>query len=349
SAQSAFYQLAETANQALFYTNAGGAGESAERIAAFNAQAQSLASSLDTIIIALEGDPLVDKAVIDNLAGRTRSVKNTLNNEYAPLIRDMAGAQGSSAGSFARTIALSQKIGADVDGVFKEVASSGDTIYRNYEVFLMQVVLRLKVFIFIAVAFSIALALGLARIIRKPLAEAERFAASLAAMDFTVDIPNLRADEIGNIQRALIHIRDSLRRAMDDLNAHLIKMTDTGRQLNTVIAESSDALGVITGSMDAMNNETASQLESVSQTSGAVDKIITSIDSLDTAVYTQAAHITESSAAIEEMVANIDSIRNVVGNVRKTANILSASSNTGHTMLLKLADEAARIHEQSAT
>ncbi|MDR0553178.1 MAG: methyl-accepting chemotaxis protein, partial [Treponema sp.] len=73
------------------------------------------------------------------------------------------------------------------------------------------------------------------------------------------------------------------------------------------------------------------------------------IEFLDHAVHTQAAHITESSAAIEQMVANIASIRSVVSGVTKTTDTLSKSSVSGHSMLVKLAEEISRIREQSAT
>jgi methyl-accepting chemotaxis protein len=49
------------------------------------------------------------------------------------------------------------------------------------------------------------------------------------------------------------------------------------------------------------------------------------------------------------MVANINSIRSVVAGVNKIADTLSKSSSSGHAMLLKLADEVKRMHEQSAT
>jgi methyl-accepting chemotaxis protein len=179
--------------------------------------------------------------------------------------------------------------------------------------------------------------------------EVKRAAAALAAMDFSVKIPENRNDEIGTIQRALIKIRDSLCKAMDDLTAHLSTVTANSKRLNPVIVESSDALGVITGNMDVMNSETDTQMKSVTQTSNAIEEIIKSIDSLDQAVHTQAAHIAESSAAIEQMVANIASIRSVVSGVTKTTDTLSKSSTSGHSMLIKLAEEISRIREQSAT
>ncbi|MHC6202319.1 methyl-accepting chemotaxis protein [Breznakiellaceae bacterium SP9] len=182
----------------------------------------------------------------------------------------------------------------------------------------------------------------------KPLQELEQISVSLSDMDFSVDIQQFRKDEIGNIQRALIKIRDSLRKAIEELHNHLSVMTMKSDKLNTVIVESSDALGIITGNMEAMQTETDVQAQSVVQTSGVIDKIISSIDSLDSAVHTQAAHISESSAAIELMVTNITAIRSVVAGISKTADTLSKSSAAGHTMLFKLAEEIKHIQEQSA-
>ena len=182
-----------------------------------------------------------------------------------------------------------------------------------------------------------------------PIRELERIAEALADMDFSVDIQKFRPDEIGNIQQALIRIRDSLRKAIDELNDHLLKAVAIGKQLNMVIMESSESLGVINGSLDVMEHETWDQMASVARPSNAIEEIAGSIDSLNTAVYTQAAHIGESSAAIEQMVTNIGSIRTVVGKVGKTTGALGKSSAAGHTMLTKLAEEVFRMHEQSAT
>ncbi|MDR2484749.1 MAG: methyl-accepting chemotaxis protein, partial [Treponema sp.] len=182
-----------------------------------------------------------------------------------------------------------------------------------------------------------------------PVREIEGVAEALANMDFSVDIQTFRPGELGNIQRALIRIRDSLRKAIDELNDHLLKAVDISKQLNTVIFESSDFLKVITGSLDVMENETEAQTVSADRTSRAIDEIAGSIDALNNAVHTQAAHIGESSAAIEQMVANIASIRTVAGKVGKTAGALGKSSSAGHTMLVKFAEEVSRMREQSAT
>ena len=212
-----------------------------------------------------------------------------------------------------------------------------------------RLVIMMVMVILAGMGLAVALSTIIAGFITRPILELEKIAAALANMDFDVDIDKFNNDEIGNMQRALMQIRDSLHRAINELNNHLLKMAATGKQLNKVIAESSDSLKVITGNMDVMESETDAQMESVSHTSKAIEEIVGSIDSLNNAVYTQAEHIGESSAAIEQMVANIGSIRTVVSKVDKTTDALGSSSSTGHSMLFKLAEEVARMHEQSAT
>ena len=219
-------------------------------------------------------------------------------------------------------------------------------IFADYNNFILRLILiSFAILAVVAVASSMLTH----RMLSVPLTGLMRIADSLAGMDFGVNINQFRTDEIGDIQRALIKIRDSLKAAIDSLNKNLQKITGNSEQLNAVIAESSGALEVITVNMEKMKLDTESQTESVMETSGAIDKIASSINSLNEAVYAQASHITQSSTAIEQMVANIDSIRNVAGNAGKTADTISESSSTGQAKLLKLVDEINSIHKQSET
>ena len=210
---------------------------------------------------------------------------------------------------------------------------------------------RLALIVSLVLAFMIAgvLTLYVSKNLIVPIKELEKMAEALANMDFNATIDKLKKDEIGNMQWALIRIRDRLRNTVDDLKVHLENTTDTGKRLTTVIAESSDALKVITDNMDQMGTETDAQMESVLETSGAIEEIIKSIHALDNAVAVQATHIGESAAAVEQRAAYIDAIRATVEHVGKTTDALSKSSSSGHTMLLKLAEEVRQMHEQSAT
>jgi methyl-accepting chemotaxis protein len=217
-------------------------------------------------------------------------------------------------------------------------------IFADYNNFILRLIL-----ISFAILAGVAVASSMLthRMLSVPLTGLMRIADSLAALDFTVNINQFRNDEIGDIQRALIKIRDSLKAAIDNLNKNLQKITGNSERLNAVIAESSNALEVIAANMEKMKLDTESQTHSVMETSGAIDNIVGSIDSLNGAVYAQATHITQSSAAIEQMVAHINSIRQVAGNAGKTADTISESSSTGQTKLLKLVDEINAIHQQS--
>jgi methyl-accepting chemotaxis protein len=237
--------------------------------------------------------------------------------------------------------------------IFKNGAVVG-VLGADYEVtkvrgFQRRAQIALLISILLAIAAALALTFNVSATLIVPIRKLERIAESLANMDFSVNIQKFKKDEIGDMQRALMRIRDNLHKAIDDLNVHLSTVTVNSNRLKTAIVESSEALGTIINNMDAMQGETDTQMKSVTHTSTSLEDIIKSIDILDNAVQTQAAHITQSSAAIEQMVANIASIRSVVVGVTKTTDTLSKSSAEGHSMLIKLAEAVKHIQEQSAT
>jgi len=207
--------------------------------------------------------------------------------------------------------------------------------------------LRAQVSLVISIIAAAVLAFLLSMSLIKPIRELEKIAGLISRMDFSGKISKFRKDEIGNMQKALVKIKDNIKAAMDKLNKNLEKITSDSEQLNTVIEESTGALEVITANMEKMKLDTESQTGSVLETAGAIDKIVLSINLLNEAVYAQATHITQSSAAIEQMVAHIDSIRQVADNAGKTADMISESSSEGRTKLLHLVEEINGIQEQS--
>lgn len=219
------------------------------------------------------------------------------------------------------------------------------TVFAEINRLLFRLILVSAVMMFIAGAVVLLFTYAtLTRSIR----EVKDVAASLARMDFSADFKKIRNDEIGDIQDALIAIRDSLRKGIDDIHKkHLEKTLETGKQLHNVIGESSEALQVITGNMQTMQRKTHSQIESVSKVSRSVQDIIGAIDSLDAAVSTQAEQIAQSSAAITQMVSNIKAVRNAAEDIGKTTDALSGSSANGRSTLLKLAEDIQYIQDQS--
>jgi methyl-accepting chemotaxis protein len=173
-------------------------------------------------------------------------------------------------------------------------------------------------------------------------------ATSLANMEFDIDIPRNRKDEIGDIQRAFNTIRDALKKTLTDINNEHLGQKNVSGNLHISIRESSDGLGVIARNMESVQNKTNAQMSSVVQTADSVEGIIKHIRSLDNAVDIQAETISRSSESIEQMVGDIDSVRKVVHQAHETTGNLSKSSEAGRKMLNNLIEELTRIADQSA-
>jgi methyl-accepting chemotaxis protein len=173
-------------------------------------------------------------------------------------------------------------------------------------------------------------------------------AISLANMEFDINIPRERKDEIGDVQRAFNTIRDRLKKTITDINNEHMGQKNVSGNLHISIRESSDGLGVITHNMESVQNKTDAQMESVVQTADSVEGIINHIHSLESAVDIQAETISRSSESIEQMVGDVDSVRTVVRQAHETTGNLGKSSEAGRKMLNNLTEELTRIADQSA-
>ncbi|MDR2069271.1 MAG: hypothetical protein LBP71_05320 [Spirochaetaceae bacterium] len=168
SAQTAYYALAETANQALLYARLGDFAKSGELERKFTADAETLALSLDGVLEALNADPLVDKTIISGLVVYADAAKTALNNEYTPLIMGLAENHGGLTGAaFERTMVISRKIAKDIDAVFLGIAAAGDEVYANYVVYLLDLIGKLRLALIIALIFSLIFIVLIQRLVNK--------------------------------------------------------------------------------------------------------------------------------------------------------------------------------------
>jgi methyl-accepting chemotaxis protein len=216
------------------------------------------------------------------------------------------------------------------------------------QAFLFRAHLALIVSLVLAVMTAVILTIHISKTFISPIRELEKTAEALANMDFNVTILKLKKDEIGNMQRALIRIRDSLHNAINELKDHLGNLAVNGKRLNTVVAESSEALGVIRDNLEGMRTKAETQMETVRSASGSAAEIFENLELLNEAVRKQAEHIGQSSLTIEAMVANVGSIRTVAGATGKTTARLTKSSEIGRRMLVKLSEVIKGLAGQSA-
>ena len=199
----------------------------------------------------------------------------------------------------------------------------------------------------LAVFLAFLLAIRLSSVLIKPIKEIVVIAGALAKMDFNVEIRKTRIEEIGSLHDALMVIRDNFKKAMNDLNNNLKRLTGLSKTLDSAMNRSAEDLTVINHNMDLMQNQSNLQLESVNQTSDSVETIVQNVGMLNKAVQTQSDNISVSSASIEEMVANIQSIRTVVNNVSNTTKKLSHSSELGQKKMVQLVEKLNQVSEQS--
>ncbi|MDR3146154.1 MAG: methyl-accepting chemotaxis protein [Treponema sp.] len=170
---------------------------------------------------------------------------------------------------------------------------------------------------------------------------------ALANLKFDIRIPTGSKDEIGEVQRALAVIRESLRKTMADINNRHLGQVNISRNLHESIRVSSDGLGVINANMDSVQDQTGSQMSSVDQTSESVEGIIRHIKFLEEAVKVQGDSIARSSTSIERIVKDIDSVRDVVEKASDITEELTKSSDVGRRTLNSLTEELSHIAEQS--
>ena len=180
-----------------------------------------------------------------------------------------------------------------------------------------------------------------------PLRETVHVAEQMAKGNLDIGFSITGNDEITVLQHTFIQMARHLRKAMDDLQAHFSKTMEHGTRLNKVVVESFDAMELIISNVDTMNGKVNDQMESVRAVSSSAADIVGLTDSFEQTVHTQVECIADSSKAIEQMAAAIASIRSIVEGTMKTTDTLTKSSEAGHRMLLKLAEELKTMEQQS--
>ena len=183
-----------------------------------------------------------------------------------------------------------------------------------------------------------------------PIRSVKSVADSLASMDFTVDIRVTESNEIGDMQNAMIRIRDNLKKGIDDIqNAHLSRALEKSEKLNNVVVESFNVMRGMSRNISGMDGNVNSQMRSVQTAATSVDEIFKRIDSFQQTVVNQTDHMSKSSRAIERMVGNIATIRSTMEGAERMMDTFGASSETGRKMIERLFDELKNIESQSAT
>jgi methyl-accepting chemotaxis protein len=201
----------------------------------------------------------------------------------------------------------------------------------------------------IALLIATFISLRLASSIAKPINEVAVAAHTLAEMRFDIKTSKLRKDEIGVLQTALYHIRETLRQTMGNINdEQLGKQLNISRNLNGIIKRSTEELEIITAGIEVLEGKSKEENKSVQETTQSVKGIISSIEALNQAVESQSESIASSSELIEHMVKGIRDIEATMQEANQITETLGESSKKGRKTLEQLSEDLTRMSDRSA-
>jgi methyl-accepting chemotaxis protein len=189
----------------------------------------------------------------------------------------------------------------------------------------------------------------LASSIARPINEVAVAAHTLAELRFDIKTSKLRKDEIGVLQAALYHIRETLRETMGNINDEKLgKQLNISRNLNGIINKSTEELETITAGIDVLESKSKEENKSVQATTQSVKGIINSIEALNLAVESQSESIASSSKLIEQMVTGIRDIEATMREANQITETLGESSKSGRKNLEQLSEDLTRMSNRSA-
>jgi len=158
------------------------------------------------------------------------------------------------------------------------------------------------------------------RMLTSPLRALNQAASALAVMDFTMDIKKIRTDEIGEIQRSMLRIRDNLISALTsiDQNATMVStavyhLSSSAKEITATANEQSASVAEIVSTMENNKNISVQAAEKTTEVA-------------QMAAHTQelSRHGADLHDANENMMANIrDQNGKIIDEIKSLADMLS--------------------------
>jgi methyl-accepting chemotaxis protein len=165
--------------------------------------------------------------------------------------------------------------------------------------------------------------------------------------DLTRSIAVSSKDEIGDLALYFNSTMEKLRNLIKAMKYKVDALTNTGHELSTNMAKTSNAVDDISTNFEGMKSMTTKQEQSAEEADKAVKNIQTSIDNLNKMIEDQSESINTSSSAVEEMTANIHSVtRTLIENSKNVENLTGASEH-GKTGLQAVAQKILEIAKDS--
>ncbi|MBN2875158.1 MAG: hypothetical protein JXM71_08680 [Spirochaetales bacterium] len=172
---------------------------------------------------------------------------------------------------------------------------------------------------------------------------------SSAEKDLVQRISVASVDELASISGLVNDFCAGLASSIDNVKAVQKELTELGTTLKRSAGTTAVAVSGIGDSIQAMQEKSAVQTQSVLESSGAVERIARTIESMERVVAEQAASVTQASASIEEMVGNIASVTSSVEKMARQFADLTQAAEHGRSAQAESRAKIELIQSRSAS
>jgi len=357
-AQASFYMLTEKADHSLLYARLGDRQKSEEMERQFTSYAQTVILELETILNALNADPLVDKSLIVPLAAKTEGAINRLTGEYVPLIQRLSGQiynpgeteaeRQRILGEFDQTVRVSAQIGQDIDDIWRGISDAGDGVYIGYVAHLEGMILQHQIFLIVGVITSLLLVLLLSYFIRKPFKSMMKTLGEIQAnSDLTNRFTVKGKDEVGKLSEFCNQTFEKIQNLIINIKNEANVLSEIGNDLTSNMNLTASSMNQIASSVQSIKGRIINQSASVSETHATMEQVVVNIKKLNDHVENQSENISQASSSIEEMVANVNSVTGTLVNNAANVKTLQEASEAGRSGLSEVASDIQEIARDS--
>jgi methyl-accepting chemotaxis protein len=181
-----------------------------------------------------------------------------------------------------------------------------------------------------------------------PLVQSSEVMKKFGKGDLSQSIVFKRSDELGLVAQSFNQTADQLKQLVMTIENEGENLDDVGFELSSHMEETARAVAEIRSAIDAIEERTKIQTESVVQTNEAMEQITANIAGLNDQVVVQSDSVTQSSSAMEQMLTNIDSVARICQMNMENVQRLAEASGVGRSGLEEVAADIQEIALESA-
>ncbi|MCL2319991.1 MAG: methyl-accepting chemotaxis protein [Treponema sp.] len=210
-------------------------------------------------------------------------------------------------------------------------------------------VVSLAVVFAVLLLFTVFITIMVSQLL-KPLGFFNNALASFSEGNLALTLPEdftKRKDEMGDISRSFGNALVKLRHLITMIRDQSLSLQTIGEELTSQMAQTSQAVEGISGSIQRMTNQTGKQATGVSETGNSVSQIMETMNELNKQIAVQFDHVSRSSEVIEGLLKNIHQVvETLTGNSQNVA-VLTKSSEVGRRDLQKVSEDIQAIAKES--